>query len=507
MSIAFRLRALARGALRSSSVPALLVLLAFADSAPAGGPRFVPSPNDPRVFLAVDDDAPVRRAVGAMPAAATANVWHLPGFTAPGSAVLAGADLYVSNHLGTKLVTVVDVQTPGAETIASTIATPVDPIALAVAGGELWVVGPARDALHHRALAGGTFSAVPLPPTFPLVTYGDALAVHPDGVRLFVSQPFDDRVVVVDRTTGQVAHTITDLHHLPHRLVFFAGGTRLAALSLGLDAPHCEATGPHVAIYDVSGAPQRLFEIDVHGRCPLGLVADAGRLLVVRAGDVLAFDGATGQPLGGLEANVANGAAVVAGPLFVQSTESLLQLDADLAHVEKSKDLLQAPATWLPPLEGMVASPDGRLFVCNRSDGALTVVDVLAPVDVYGKGCPGSGDQVPVLGCIGTPVVLAPFTLDVQNGLGGAPAFLFFGAEPSAQGLGGSCSLLVEPLIAPFGPLVLSGVGPGAGTAQLAAPVPAGTPLGTRASLQAFVADPGGAFGFCASNGLDLRVE
>ncbi|MFG0319071.1 MAG: YncE family protein [Planctomycetota bacterium JB042] len=483
----------------------LLLVLCGRSGAADDAPRFVPTPGDPSVWVPVHDVEAIPRR-GAAKVAATPNVWHVPGFVAPGAAALDGTNLYVTNHLGSKLVSVVDVQTFGGESIVGTIATPVDPIDLAVAGGELWVLSAARDAVHHRPLAGGAFSSVPLPSTFPIVTYGDGLHAHPDGVRLFVVHPFDDRVLIVDRTSGQVVQTITDLHHVPQRLVFFAGGARMAALSVGLDAPSCSATGPHVAVYDVAGAAQRLFEIDVHGQCATGLAELAGALLVARSDELLAFDGTTGAPLAALDSNVVD-VFVAAGKVVGPAAGNVQQAAPDLAHVEKSKSLLAGGLAWSPPFGEMVAAADGRLFVCNRNDGALTVVDLEAPADAYGAGCPGTGDVEPTLGCVGTPTVGAPFSLDVAGGLGGASAWLFVGADPAATPLGEGCVLVVEPVLAPIGPFPLAGVGPAGGSVVLPAPVPVGTPLGTRASLQAFVLDPGGALGFSSSNGLELRVE
>ncbi len=490
---------------RALVAAALLLLLSGRSGAADGAPRFVPTPGDRSIWVPVHDVEPIPPR-GATKVAATPNVWHVPGLVAPGAAALAGTNLYVTNHLGANLVSVVDVQAFGGESIVGTIATPVDPIDLAVAGAELWLISAARDALHRRPLAGGAFSSIPLPSTFPTVTYGDGLHAHPDGVRLFVVQPFDDRVLVVDRTSGQVVQTIADLHHVPQRLVFFAGGARMAALSVGLDAPSCGATGPHVAVYDVAGAAQRLFEIDVHGECVTGLAELAGTLLVARSHELLAFDGTTGAALAALDANVVD-VFVAAGKVVGPAAGDLLQAAPDLAHVEKTKPLLAGALAWSPPFGEMVASADGRLFVCNRNDGALTVVDLEAPADAYGAGCPGTGGVVPTLGCVGSPAVGGALSLDVAGGLGGASAWLFVGADPAAAPLGEGCLLVVEPLLAPIGPFPLGGAGPGSGSVVLPTAVPVGTPLGTRASLQAFVLDPGGALGFSNSNGLELRVE
>jgi len=484
---------------------ATAITLASSGFAPcAVADEFAPSPlqrgiwkQSPPSFVAEAPGAPAFTA-------ASTNVWHLPGFVFPAAMTLEGDDLYVTNHQGSDLVTVVDVQTFGAEVISQTIATPVDPIDLVVAGSELWVVGPARNALHHRPIAGGVWNSIALPAAFPEWSYGHVVTAHPDGVRLFVAQLWENRIQVVDRTAGVVIQTISDLHHLPEQVLFFAGGTRMAVLSVGLDAPHCQAIGPHVAVYAVSGPATRLFEFDVSGECPLSIAEDSGTLFVTRDGGIAAYDAANGQLLASGGASTLGRYSIVAeGELVTQSVGTIIKAPLDLSSQAACDSLLQNPLTASPALGEMAAIADGRLFIANRNDGTLTIVDLDPACEPYGDGCPGTGGIVPTLSCTGTPSPGQSFSLDLGDGLGGASAWLFGGTQAAESAMGAGCSLLVAPLAAPFGPLVLDG----GGAVSVPVPVPAGTPLGTAATVQAFVIDGQGALGFSNTNALALKVE
>lgn len=122
-----------------------------------------------------------------------------------------------------------------------------------------------------------------------------------------------------------------------------------------------------------------------------------------------------------------------------------------------------------------------------------------------GAGCPGSGGFVPSLTYSGCPSPGESAAIVLEDGVGGAPAFLVFGQTLATAPIGFGCDLFVAPLL-PFSvPLSLSPGGAGAGAATLPFVTPAG--LVGLLHIQALVADPGAAGGFTVSNALSLQFQ
>ncbi len=493
------------------SVVTLLLILAAAGPARAGstGPGFVESPLQRGVFCR-ESEAGGRLALGAPRARALSpGVRFLPGFSNPGAVFLAGGTLYVACN-GASLVTEVDVATPGQEAITGTIATPVNPVDLAVVAGTLYVIDQQRSKLYYRPLAGGTWAYVQLPAAAPRWSYGNVIYPHETLGKMLVLHFWENRIHVVDLATKQLDTTITNLHHLPDRVHFTAAGDRMIVLCVGLDAPSCAAAGPHWEVFDLANGYQKLLEVAVSGECPQTMAEHGGDLFVVRDGGVLSFDLPSGAPvaaLGGL--SLGRQAEHNGAMLFVQDLAGgVAVIDPALTAVGASYGLLSNPQGWYPPLEEMAAAAaaDGRIFVANRNDGCLSIIDWPACFS-YGAGCAGSGGFVPLLSGGGCPAAGQNASFGLSGGLGGAPAFLFLGTSTAFLPLAGDCTFLLAPLQPPAAVIPLSGAGPGAGAFALDIPVPAATPPGSKAALQVFVADPGVPQGYAASNALHVTTQ
>lgn len=128
------------------------------------------------------------------------------------------------------------------------------------------------------------------------------------------------------------------------------------------------------------------------------------------------------------------------------------------------------------------------------------------PILPYGSGCAGTGGFVPDLSLTGCVAPCGMVTLEMKGGLGGAPAFLFLGSQTAAIPMWFGCTLNVAPLFGPFGPIMLSGSGAGAGAFSVGATIPITSPLGT-VTTQGFVVDPGGVGGYSNTNGVQLTIE
>lgn len=113
----------------------------------------------------------------------------------------------------------------------------------------------------------------------------------------------------------------------------------------------------------------------------------------------------------------------------------------------------------------------------------------------YGQGCPGSGNIVPEIGFTGTLALGSnDFTVTLQKALGGftVQALMALGVQKIQANLGGTCNLLVNPLVI----LQTNSAGSGAGTgsAQFKLPIPNNPSLiGKQLHFQWAVTDPAAA--------------
>ncbi len=123
----------------------------------------------------------------------------------------------------------------------------------------------------------------------------------------------------------------------------------------------------------------------------------------------------------------------------------------------------------------------------------------------HGVGCPGAGGFVPQVHLRGCARPGESVTLEIEDGLGGAPAALLLGSGAGQVPAGGGCDLLVASVFPVPILLVLPGAGPGGGGFALTALLPASLPP-VSVTLQLFVADAAAAIGLSASNGATLVV-
>ncbi len=138
--------------------------------------------------------------------------------------------------------------------------------------------------------------------------------------------------------------------------------------------------------------------------------------------------------------------------------------------------------------------------------GAYEAGACFGVVTAYGAGLAGSGGAVPALSASGCPDLGAAISVQVSDGLGGAPALLLVGGEADALPKWGG-TVLVAPLLSL--PLVLDGPAgvAGAGDANLAGGVPDDAALvGVAVFLQVLVADAGAPADVALSGGLQLEV-
>ena len=152
------------------------------------------------------------------------------------------------------------------------------------------------------------------------------------------------------------------------------------------------------------------------------------------------------------------------------------------------------------------AAWDGK----TNSNLATVTVGVTAAAcqgaaEAYNFGCPDPHGYLPTLTLSGCPSPGESVILELQNGRGGATAFLVIGTDRGTQMLGGGCVLRVNPILAIM-PLPLTGSGPGNGGFQLPLTIPSGAASGTL-TLQAFQRDPGPGHILFGTNGLELRIN
>ncbi len=145
-----------------------------------------------------------------------------------------------------------------------------------------------------------------------------------------------------------------------------------------------------------------------------------------------------------------------------------------------------------------ITSVGNRKFLDN------TIGWLLLP---FGDGCPGAGGFVPKLTATSyAPIAGTQLGLQLQRGLGGAPATFFFGLGQSAIPMVGGCTLNIAPLLPIDFTVPLGGAGAGNGSIFLAGVLPSDMG-GVTFSMQAFVVDASVPHGFSNSNEIVVAVQ
>lgn len=240
-------------------------------------------------------------------------------------------------------------------------------------------------------------------------------------------------------------------------------------LYLLADAPQGSKFGHSVAGLD---------DLDGDGASDFVIGAPCYKIGGNLAGFVRVYSGKSGLPRFTIEGN----STTPAGPGLGWSVAGMGDINGDGI----SEFIAGAP--WAQPGgEVLVYSPKGCAYVTP-----------------YGQGCPGSGNVTPAISapstCVGANQAISLF---FDQALGGSTALLLLGLGQGAAPVGGGCSLLLAGVLPAAIAIPLGGSGPGGGSALLNVVVPPTTQSGTI-FVQAFVADPGVARGFAATNGVSV---
>jgi WD40 repeat protein len=287
----------------------------------------------------------------------------------------------------------------------------------------------------------------------------EAMKLSPDGTRLAICGATSR---IVDAATGA----------LPVSIVV-PGGNTISSLDWSRDGQQLlvgvNAYGNNLLLYDtMSGALLRTFTGD-----PNGFVQ----------GVALSPDGHT--------AACGSGYSRTIRTFFVDDGTPLKVWDRETG--------------WGPfPLLPLAYSADGRLAY-GRADATVVMSRCPGTITSYGAGCPGSGGFVPALSMSGCATAGGAVTLSIDDALGGSRGFLLLGLGRGSKQLKG-CTLLVDPLVLPFVPVVFGGSGPGNGSLEIPAVLPPDMPK-IVFTLQTWILDPGGVKGLATTNGVEVSVE
>jgi len=185
--------------------------------------------------------------------------------------------------------------------------------------------------------------------------------------------------------------------------------------------------------------------------------------------------------------------------LELQARDANEAYGASLAARDLNHDGIAELIVGTPSVFGELSAP-GRMEVYSLACGSTKS---------YGSGCPGSGGFVPLLTVDGCAVPGGRLEARIEQGLGGAQAYLLASTTGRTAVPFLGCTLTVH---APFllGQVTLSDPPgqPGAGEAVLPQHVP-NEPwaVGLVAELQAFIADPAGPRDFAATNAVEVRFQ
>ncbi|MHC4512221.1 MAG: hypothetical protein ACYS5W_00830, partial [Planctomycetota bacterium] len=119
----------------------------------------------------------------------------------------------------------------------------------------------------------------------------------------------------------------------------------------------------------------------------------------------------------------------------------------------------------------------------------------------YGQGCPGTGNKTPVLSFAGNIGPGDMTSMDLTNARANSRVALTVGLNQATIGLGGSCTLLNQPLI------LLFMQSSATGTVSLPATISSSTQiLGATVYVQYGVADPAAPGGIAVTEGAGVRI-
>jgi hypothetical protein len=119
----------------------------------------------------------------------------------------------------------------------------------------------------------------------------------------------------------------------------------------------------------------------------------------------------------------------------------------------------------------------------------------------YGQGCPGTGNKTPVLSFAGNIGPGDMTSMDLTNARANSRVALTVGLNQATIGLGGSCTLLNQPLI------LLFMQSSATGTVSLPATISSSTViLGATVYVQYGVADPAAPGGIAVTEGAGVRI-
>jgi DNA-binding beta-propeller fold protein YncE len=393
------------------------VVTQSSDPTPCGS--FVSDPRSPGVYMRLDvasNDpacaARLRRAEQGEGGIAGAGCDPIASnLQNPGAIWRDGNLLYVGNNAEeTALkVTVIDVTVAGGEFVVGTIATPVNPVDIAVALGRLYVIDQTRNKLYSQPLGGGPWTFIPLPNA--VITEWDyGHIIEPFGDRMYVIHQWENKISVVNLVTQTVESTISDLYFLPDRIVFVndAGVDKMVVLGVGLDAPSCFANGPNFSVFTLPNHT-KLYQKSIAGACPMEILARDGNVWVTFNDRIKRYSLADGALQAQLQVLSIGRNAVHRGTDIVAHTiaAEVLLIDPSLSGFTTICDLVPGSQVWLPPLEQLVDMPlaDGRVFITNRNNNTVDRVqlDVPCAADLDGDGSVGAGDLAVLLGQWGGP--------------------------------------------------------------------------------------------------------
>ena len=119
----------------------------------------------------------------------------------------------------------------------------------------------------------------------------------------------------------------------------------------------------------------------------------------------------------------------------------------------------------------------------------------------YGRGCPGTGNKTPVLSFGGNIAPGDKTSVDLSNARASSQVALTVGLNKAAINLGGSCTLLNQPLI------LLFRMSSATGTASLPVTIPMSVKIrGVTVYAQYGAADPSSAGGIAVTDGAGIRM-
>jgi len=314
-----------------------------------------------------------------IPAGDSEITWEITGVQQPHALALDDQNkiLYSTNYdlhdeQIRRRISVIDVSVPFQEAVTGQIEAPVPPFDLRVAASYLFAIALDRSQLYATN-DGIQWIDIPLTPVGG--ENGIEKVLFPWRDQLLVLHKDRRLLDFVDTSNLQLSRSV-DLPAPSLRMAIV--GDYLVLMSRALLQPFCGSLGPMVWLYTLPEM-ELVYNIDIHGDCPQDVAAEDQTIFVSYVNEIRRYRLETGEFVGRLSTPDLSIHSLLTDRGLVVETQDVVEggrvflVDRGLQAICLQVPLLQRPQRFWPALSQLTVASDGRVFVANTNDDAVSV--------------------------------------------------------------------------------------------------------------------------------------